>query len=150
MRRAPHPGHFSLHHAVEEVAVVAEVAINAIKVEAEAMQASPAVGVAIASPLVPGVEFQATANKTTERKRPASRDGRLSKRQTCQSFELGHYVLLGDESGLLIAGTGDVPLRLADGSVKTLRQVLHVPQMTKNLVSVRQIFISWIVSRQEI
>lgn len=63
-----------------------------------------------------------------------------------RSLDPGNYVLLGDESGLLIAGSGDVPLKLSNGSIKVLKQVLHVPQMTKNLVSVRQICKDWEVT----
>lgn len=57
-------------------------------------------------------------------------------------------MLLSDESGLLIARDGDVPLRMKHGEVRTLNQVLHAPQMTKNLVSVRHISKEWSVKTE--
>ena len=48
------------------------------------------------------------------------------------------YVETGDDSVHPIAHTGNVPLTLQDGNVKYLADVLHVPNITKNLVSVGQ------------
>lgn len=57
--------------------------------------------------------------------------------------EEGNYVLLGDDSGLAIAGVCDIPITLQNGEVRILKHVLHVPQMRKNLMSVRRICSDW-------
>ena len=46
------------------------------------------------------------------------------------------YVESGDDTAHHIAHIGNVPLTLQDGNVKYLANVLHVPKITKNLVSV--------------
>ncbi|MCO5559375.1 hypothetical protein L7F22_012974 [Adiantum nelumboides] len=46
------------------------------------------------------------------------------------------YVKVGDDTAHPIARTRNVPLSLQDGNVKYLADVLHVPNITKNLVSV--------------
>ena len=46
------------------------------------------------------------------------------------------YVEIGDDTTHPIAHIGKVPLNMQDGKVKYLVDVLHVPNITKNLVSV--------------
>ena len=46
------------------------------------------------------------------------------------------YVETGDDTAHPIAHSGNVPLSLQDGNVKYLADVLHVPNITKNQVSV--------------
>ena len=48
------------------------------------------------------------------------------------------YVETGDDTAHPIAHIGKVPLNMQDGKVKYLADVLHVPNITKNLVSVGQ------------
>ena len=48
------------------------------------------------------------------------------------------FVETGDDTAHPIAHVGNVPLSMQDGKVKYLSDVLHVPQITKNLVSVGQ------------
>jgi len=48
------------------------------------------------------------------------------------------YVETGDDSAHPIAHVGKVPLSMQDGKMKYLADVLHVPNITKNLVSVGQ------------
>ena len=48
------------------------------------------------------------------------------------------FVKTGDDTAHPIAHTGNVPLSLQNGNVKYLADVLHVPNITKNLVSVGQ------------
>ena len=48
------------------------------------------------------------------------------------------FVEIGDNKKHSIAHIGDVPLNVNDGKVKYLANVLHVPKITKNLVSVGQ------------
>ena len=48
------------------------------------------------------------------------------------------YVETGDDSAHPIAHVGKVPLKMQDGKMKYLANVLHVPNITKNLVSVGQ------------
>ena len=48
------------------------------------------------------------------------------------------YVETGDDTTHPIAHVGDVPLSMQDGKAKYLTDVLHVPKITKNLVSVGQ------------
>ena len=55
--------------------------------------------------------------------------------QTLQN--LGH-VEIGNDFAHPIAHKGNVPLSLQDGNVKYLDDVLHVPNITKNLVFVGQ------------
>ena len=49
-----------------------------------------------------------------------------------------HYVQIGDDSCHPITHIGKVPLALHDGKTKSLSDVLHVPSIIKNLVSVGQ------------
>ena len=53
-----------------------------------------------------------------------------------QTLQNPGYVKTGDDTAHPIAHTGNVPLTLQDGNVKYLADVLHVPNITKNLVSV--------------
>ena len=55
-----------------------------------------------------------------------------------QTLQNPGYVETGDDTAHPIAHTGNVPLSLQDGNVKYLADVLHVPNITKNLVSVGQ------------
>ena len=55
-----------------------------------------------------------------------------------QTLENPGYVETGDDTAHPIAHMGNVPLSLDDGKVKYLADVLHVPNITKNLVSVGQ------------
>ena len=55
-----------------------------------------------------------------------------------QDLERPGYVETGDDTSHPIKHTGNVPLTLQDGKVKYLADVLHVPSITKNLVSVGQ------------
>jgi hypothetical protein len=48
------------------------------------------------------------------------------------------YVETGDDTAHPIAHIGNVPLAMQDGKIKYLSDVLHVPNITKNLVSVGQ------------
>ena len=48
------------------------------------------------------------------------------------------YVETGDDTMHPIEHVGDVPLTLEDGKEKYMSDVLHVPTITKNLVSVGQ------------
>lgn len=59
-----------------------------------------------------------------------------------------HYILLRDESGLPVAGIGDILLGLPDGTSKCVHGVLHVPRMKKNLLSVRQVCGDWKVTAE--
>ena len=52
-----------------------------------------------------------------------------------QNLERPGYVDIGDDTAHAIKLTGDVPLTMQDGKVKYLADVLHVPTITKNLVS---------------
>ena len=49
-----------------------------------------------------------------------------------------HFVEIRDDTAHPIAHTGNVPLTLEDGKVRYLADVLHVPNITKNLVFVGQ------------
>ncbi|MCO5577430.1 hypothetical protein L7F22_031262 [Adiantum nelumboides] len=55
--------------------------------------------------------------------------------QALQNFG---YVETGDDTAHPIVHTGNVPLSLQDGNVKYLADVLHLSNITKNLVSVGQ------------
>ena len=55
-----------------------------------------------------------------------------------QTLENPGFVETGDDTAHPIAHTGNVPLSLQNGNVKYLADVLHVPNITKNLVSVGQ------------
>jgi hypothetical protein len=48
------------------------------------------------------------------------------------------YVEMGDDTAHPIVHIGNVPLVMQDGKMKYLSDVLHVPNITKNLVFVRQ------------
>ena len=49
------------------------------------------------------------------------------------------YVETGDDTNHSISHARKVPLNMQDGKVKQLADVLHVPNITKNLVSIGQI-----------
>lgn len=49
------------------------------------------------------------------------------------------HVVLGDNTHLEVKGAGQVQIRLADDEWIVLHGVLHVPTMSKNLLSVRQL-----------
>ena len=53
-----------------------------------------------------------------------------------QTLENPGFVETGDDTAHPIAHTGNVPLSLQNGNVKYLADVLHVPNITKNLVSI--------------
>ena len=55
-----------------------------------------------------------------------------------QTLDNPGYVETGDDTAHPIVHTGNIPLSLEDGQVKYLADVLHVPNITKNLVSVGQ------------
>ena len=55
-----------------------------------------------------------------------------------RSPEKPGYVETGDDTAHQIQHVGNVPLSMNDGKVKYLVDVLHVPKITKNLVSVGQ------------
>ena len=55
-----------------------------------------------------------------------------------QTLQNPGYVEIGDDTAHPIAHTENVPLALQDGNVKYLADVLHVPNITKNLVSIGQ------------
>ena len=46
------------------------------------------------------------------------------------------YVVTGDDTQHAITHTGSVPLRMHDGRIKNMSDVLYVPSISKNLVSV--------------
>lgn len=48
----------------------------------------------------------------------------------------GGDVLLGDDTAVQIVGRGRVKLRMSDGMVKTIPDVMHIPLMSRNLLSV--------------
>ncbi|KAJ0082018.1 hypothetical protein Patl1_10203 [Pistacia atlantica] len=48
----------------------------------------------------------------------------------------GGNVLLGDDTAVKIIGRGKIRLRSHDGSVRTLPEVMHIPGMSRNLLSV--------------
>ena len=50
----------------------------------------------------------------------------------------GRDVCLGDDSLSSIVGRGRVKLKLKDGRIRTLPRVLHFPNVTRNLISVRK------------
>jgi hypothetical protein len=55
-----------------------------------------------------------------------------------KNLEKPGYVVTGDDTVHPIAHIGNVPLAMQDGKIKYLFDVLHVPNITKNLVSVGQ------------
>jgi hypothetical protein len=48
------------------------------------------------------------------------------------------FLEIGDDTARPITQIGKVPLSMQDGQTKYLKDVLHVPTITKNLVSVGQ------------
>ncbi|GFP82775.1 retrovirus-related pol polyprotein from transposon tnt 1-94 [Phtheirospermum japonicum] len=48
----------------------------------------------------------------------------------------GGDVMLGDDTAVQITGRGRVKLRMKDDTIKTLPNVMHIPSMSKNLLSV--------------
>ena len=55
-----------------------------------------------------------------------------------QTLENLSFVKTGDDTAHPIVHIGNVPLSLQNGNVKYLADVLHVPNITKNLVSFGQ------------
>ena len=55
-----------------------------------------------------------------------------------QTLQNPSYVETGDDNAHPITHTENIPLTLQDGNVKYLADVLHVPNITKNLVSIGQ------------
>ena len=55
-----------------------------------------------------------------------------------RKLEVSGFVQTGDDIAHPIAHIGDVPLNTQDGISKYLADVLHVPNITKNLVSIGQ------------
>jgi len=55
-----------------------------------------------------------------------------------RNLENPGYVETGDDTSHPIAHIGNVPLAMQDGKIKYLSDVLHVPNITKNLVSIGQ------------
>ena len=55
-----------------------------------------------------------------------------------QTLENWGFIETGDDIAHPIAHTGNVPLSLQNGNVKYLANGLHVPNITKNLVSIGQ------------
>jgi hypothetical protein len=53
-----------------------------------------------------------------------------------KNLEKPGYVETGDDTTHPIAHIGNVPLAMQDGKIKYLSDVLHVPNITKNLVFV--------------
>ena len=51
----------------------------------------------------------------------------------------GSKIYLGDDSGYEIKGYGDIPVKLPSGDIKHLKNVLYVPGIKKNLISVSMI-----------
>lgn len=51
----------------------------------------------------------------------------------------GSKIYLGDDSGYEIKGCGDIPVKLPSGDIKHLKNVLYVPRIKKNLISVSMI-----------
>ncbi len=56
-----------------------------------------------------------------------------------KDLKTSRFVEIGDDTTHPITQIGKVPLSMQDGQTKYLKNVLHVPTMTKNLVSVGQI-----------
>lgn len=54
-----------------------------------------------------------------------------------RKMDSDYYILLRDESGLSVAGIGDILLGFFDGIFKCVYGVLYVLRMKKNLLSVR-------------
>jgi len=48
----------------------------------------------------------------------------------------GSKIYLGNDSGYEIKGYGDIPVKLPSGDIKHLKNVLYVPGIKKNLISV--------------
>ena len=53
-----------------------------------------------------------------------------------QPMELNGYVVMGDDTQHPITHVGSVPLRMHDGNVKNMSEVLYALSITKNLASV--------------
>jgi hypothetical protein len=53
-------------------------------------------------------------------------------------WEKGQFVYLGDNSTHGIIGQGEVSIKLNDGTIKEVTNVLHVPGIRKNLFSTMQ------------
>eukprot|EP00253_Pinus_taeda_P024209 PITA_24209 len=51
----------------------------------------------------------------------------------------GSKIYLGDDSGYEIKGCGNIPVKLPSGDIKHLKNVLYVPGIKKNLISVSMI-----------
>ena len=51
----------------------------------------------------------------------------------------GSKIYLGDDIGYEIRGYGDIPVKLPNGKISHLKNVLYVPGIKKNLISVSMI-----------
>ena len=51
----------------------------------------------------------------------------------------GSKIYLGDDSGYEIKGCGDIPMKLPSGDIKHFKNVLYVPGIKKNFISVSMI-----------
>ena len=60
------------------------------------------------------------------------------KRAWFSSFEKldGCYTVMDDDHPCNIEGTGTVRIKMEDGIVRELKEVRHVPQLKKNLISI--------------
>ena len=71
-----------------------------------------------------------------------------SRKDLLHNYVQGNFgkVYLGDDEACSITGKGDVQITQSDGSVLQLRDVRHVPNLTRNLISVGQLSDSGIVT----
>ena len=62
-------------------------------------------------------------------------------REIIQNYATGDFgkVYLADGSALDVVGMGDVRILLHNGSVWLLEKVRHIPNLRRNLISVRQL-----------
>ncbi|MCO5567591.1 hypothetical protein L7F22_021285 [Adiantum nelumboides] len=94
------------------------------------------------------VEEQVILNMTVHQETKVAEDSKTSASnhmtnhgegfEELQALQNPDYVETVDDTAHPIAHTGNVPLSLQDGNVKYLPNVLHVPNITKNLVSIGQ------------
>jgi len=54
---------------------------------------------------------------------------------TYDSIQGGGSVLMGDSTPRKIVGIGSIQIKMSDGVIKTLTNVMHIPTMTRNLIS---------------
>lgn len=57
----------------------------------------------------------------------------------CSPFDPSPCVYLGDNSSLEIKGSGQVEILLSDGTLHILENVLHIPDLRKNLFCIKQL-----------